>query len=200
MLSKYFNLEHKNNSSIKNTFRSCLRNRDRNNNQNLSPSVLAMRCLAVSIPFFDFLIDDRDGDANFEAIFVGGFTPGRIDDGVSDNNEDAPAGEFITGEAETSEREFCKAGRGKVCCCCDVFFGDAEVFFFGADLLVLRRSAATLRPISMAATFFALSRVGLGSDFLRTFLTRTFGFHASSLAAATLGPMSISSSDRSRDG
>ena len=43
-----------------------------------------MRCLAVSIPFLDFLIADTDGVASLVAMFALGM-PGRIDDdGVGD--------------------------------------------------------------------------------------------------------------------
>ncbi len=67
--------------------------------QNLRPSVFAIRCLAVNMPFFDFLIcDDVNasdaGDASFKAemLLAFGVTPSRDAAGDKRNGDrDAPS-------------------------------------------------------------------------------------------------------------
>ena len=159
--------------------------------QNLRPSVLAILCFAVSIPFFDFLICDAvrgvngvAGDANFDAesvderadsVLALAVMPKREATGVERNGERGKLLAIGESLSKTGCTTFSIGAAG-------VFLLGGILTFFGVTLGFRRRSAASLSPISTAVTFLAPSRVGLGSTFPATFLTLTFGDHASSLA------------------
>ena len=175
--------------------------------QNFSPRVLAILCFAVNIPFLDFLICDAVkgvsgviGDANFEAdnvderaesVLALAVMPKRDATGVVRNGD---CGKLLANGESLSSTTGCKTFSAAAFLLAGIFT------FFGVTLGFLRRSAASLSPISTAVTFLAPSRVGLGSIFPATLFTRTLGDQASSLACVTLGPISISSSERSNDG